>query len=214
MKIGIIDYGAGNTRSVQNALDRLGVAYVLTDSVEILDDCDRIIFPGVGSAGMAMSELQKRDLIDWTRNCAKPFLDICLGMQLLFDSSEEGNVDCLGIISGKVLKFDQKKCSKIPHMGWNLVRECSEENVLMRKCVDVLMNEYFYFVHSYFVPVGEFTTGICRYENQEFSAMVRKGNFWGMQFHPEKSGEEGECLLLNFLNTPSISASKGEKNYE
>ena len=179
--IGIINYDSGNTRSVQNVLERMGVEYVLSDKQEVLDNCTKIIFPGVGSAGSTMQSLSKKGLVDWIRNCEKPFLGICLGMQLLFDFSEEAETKCFGIIAGEIRKF--KPTKKVPHMGWNLCEE-----------------SYYYFVHSYFAPVNKYTTATCQYQDETFSAIVRKDNFWGMQFHPEKSGDDGQKLLSEFIN--------------
>ena len=184
--IGIINYDSGNTRSVQNALERIRVPYILTDQKTELDQCSKIIFPGVGSANAAMKALKEKDLIDWIQNCKKPFLGICLGMQLLFESSEEGNVKCLRIIPGSVLKFKAPK--KIPHMGWNQISSQKWKN------------NYFYFIHSYHVPLNKYTIANCQYEDETFSSMVQKDNFLGMQFHPEKSGNIGQQLLSEFIH--------------
>jgi glutamine amidotransferase len=187
--IGIINYDAGNTRSVQNTLERIGASYVLSNNKDELNACTKIIFPGVGSAGSAMKSLQERDLIDWIRQCKKPFLGICLGMQLLFESSEEGNTQCLGIMSGQVKKF--KPTKKVPHMGWNQISSATFED---------FNAAYFYFVHSYFVPLNQFAVARCHYADETFSSIVRNNNFWGMQFHPEKSGDIGHKLLFEFIN--------------
>ena len=178
--IGIINYGAGNTRSVQNALERIGVDYILSDRQSELSACGKIIFPGVGSAAAAMQTLKEKELVNWIKQCQKPFLGICLGMQLLFESSDEGNVECLRIIPGRVQKFQPTK--KIPHMGWN-------------QCDGV----YYYFVHSYLAPINEFTVAAAQYQDETFAAIVCRSNFWGCQFHPEKSGKDGEQLLLKFI---------------
>ncbi len=181
--IGIINYDSGNTRSVQNALERMGAPYILSDKKEVLETCTHIIFPGVGSARSAMASLKERDLEDWIKNYKKPFLGICLGMQLLFEFSEEGDTPCLGILEGRVKKFQATK--KIPHMGWNQITPD---------------NSYFYFVHSYYVPLNKYTTAECQYADEVLSAVVCKDNFIGMQFHPEKSGDLGQDLLFEFIN--------------
>ena len=170
--IGIINYDSGNTRSVQNTLERIGSPY-----------------PGVGSAKSAMKALREKNLVEWIQNCKKPFLGICLGMQLLFKSSEEGDTNCLGIIPGNVLKFKAPK--KIPHMGWNQITSQKLRN---------FNNNYFYFIHSYLVPLNKYTIASCQYENEIFSSIVQKDNFVGMQFHPEKSGDRGQQLLSEFIN--------------
>lgn len=189
--IGIINYDSGNIRSVQNALERIGISYVLSDNPKELDACEKIIFPGVGSAKSAMQSLKAKNLDVWIKNCRKPFLGICLGMQLLFEFSEEGNTECLGIIPGKVKKF--KPTKKVPHIGWNNVKaQLKTEDEKFEKA-------YFYFVHSYLAPINKFTLMTCQYEDEIFSAQVKKDNFQGMQFHPEKSGNIGQKILSEFL---------------
>jgi len=187
--IGIIDYDSGNTRSVQNALERMDVAYLLSDNIEALNKCEKIIFPGVGSAQAAMESLKEKKLVEWIQECKKPFLGICLGMQILFEFSAEGETEGLGIMPGRVQKFKPGK--KVPHMGWNRISS---------DIFPEFNDDYFYFVHSYFVPVNVFTTARCQYANKTFSAMVRKNNFWGLQCHPEKSGDRGQALLSEFIN--------------
>ena len=136
-----------------------------------------------------MDSLKEKNLVEWIQQCQKPFLGICLGMQVLFESSEEGGTEGLGIIPGCVQKFKPGK--KVPHMGWNQI---------LTEVYPEFNDDYFYFVHSYFVPVNKFTTARCQYANETFSAMVRSHNFWGIQFHPEKSGDRGQALLSKFLN--------------
>lgn len=181
--IGILQYSAGNTGSVQRALTRLGIASCIVEDPDALSAVDGLIFPGAGAAQSAMSDLQKKGLADPIRNFVKPFLGLCLGMQLLFDYSEEGDTDCLGIIRGKVRRLSEYVIS--PHMGWNLLDS----------------GDYAYFVHSYScVPddprlitmTAQYGTAIC--------AGVRQQNYFGLQWHPEKSGKAGDEYLLSFTD--------------
>ena len=192
--VAVINYNAGNTRSVMNALSRLGVKGVLTSDVDVIKKSDRMIFPGVGSASWAIQELKNRELIDVIKSYQRPFLGICLGMQLMNSFSEEGSVDLLNITSNKVRLFDKSLGVKIPHVGWNEVTFSSDP--IFKGLRD---KEYFYFVHSYYVEKAEDTIASCFYDDVTFSAGLRKDNFYGFQFHPEKSGEAGEKLLKNFL---------------
>ena len=188
----IIDYGAGNTRSVMNALDRLGSVYELTDNPSRILAADKVIFPGVGHANHAMNSLNQRNLIDVIGVVKQPLLGICVGMQLLFDSSEEGNTQCLGIIEGTVSKFNEDKVI-VPQMGWN-TNTMSNNNLF-----DGLQEKaYFYSVHSYKVDVGDYTIATSFYET-EYSSAVQFNNFYGVQFHPEKSSKQGQLILRNFL---------------
>ena len=192
--VAVIDYNAGNTRSVMNALSRLGVKAELTSDIDVIKSSDRMIFPGVGAASWAMDELKKRELIETIREYQRPFLGICLGMQLMNSFSEEGNVDLLNITANKVRLFDKNVGVKIPHVGWNEVTFSSDPIFK-----NLREKEYFYFVHSYYVEYSENTIATCFYDNVTFSAGLRKDNFYGFQFHPEKSGEVGEKLLKNFF---------------
>ena len=192
--VAVIDYNAGNTRSVMNALSRLGVKAELTSDIDVIKSSDRMIFPGVGAASWAMDELKKRELIETIKEYQRPFLGICLGMQLMNSFSEEGNVDLLNITASKVRLFDKNVGVKIPHVGWNEVTFSSDPIFK-----NLREKEYFYFVHSYYVEYSENTIATCFYDNVTFSAGLRKDNFYGFQFHPEKSGEVGEKLLKNFL---------------
>lgn len=195
--IGIIDYDAGNIRSVENALKRLGADYVLSHDTDILSDCDRLLLPGVGEARWAMSELGKKDLIGFIRGTQKPLLGICLGMQLLCSWSEEGDVDCLGIFGNKVRHFrsvlSMNPGLKIPQMGWNNISSLKTD--LFEGVPD---GAFMYFVHSYFADISEDTVSVTEY-GIPFSSALRRGNFMGCQFHPEKSGDAGERILANFL---------------
>ena len=192
--VAVIDYNAGNTRSVMNALSRLGVKAELTSDIDVIKSSDRMIFPGVGAASWAMDELKERELIETIKEYQRPFLGICLGMQLMNSFSEEGNVDLLNITANKVRLFDKNVGVKIPHVGWNEVTFSSDPIFK-----NLREKEYFYFVHSYYVEYSENTIATCFYDNVTFSAGLRKDNFYGFQFHPEKSGEVGEKLLKNFL---------------
>ena len=192
--IAVIRYGAGNVRSVLSALGRLGVEGTLTADPDMIRSADRVIFPGVGEASSAMASLSASGLIDTICSLRQPFLGICLGMQLMCAYSEEGNTECLGVIPSPVLRFPDGRGFKIPHMGWNTVS--SLRGALFR---DVKEDEYMYFVHSFYVPVSEYTSAVCSYDGLEFSAALVKDNFFLTQFHPEKSGDAGERVLKAFL---------------
>ena len=193
--IAIINYEAGNLASVSNALKRLDVQHIITSNPDELDRAKGIIFPGVGHAQPAMKSLRKNELDSWIKATDKPVLGICLGMQLLFESSEEGGGTAgLGIISGSLKKFDSEQ-KKVPHMGWNTLSKIHDHPLLS----GITEADYFYYVHSYFAPITNATTAQCNYK-QEFSSIVASNNFMGVQFHPEKSGDTGARLLRNFLS--------------
>lgn len=192
--IAIINYEAGNLASVSNALDRQEEPHIITSNIEELEESKGVIFPGVGHAQPAMLSLQKNGLDDWLRQTEKPVLGICLGMQLLFDSSEEGDSEGLGIIPGRLKKFDSSK-AKVPHMGWNTLSYTREHP--LTQSLD--SSHYFYFVHSFYAPLTDYTLASCDYIT-EFSAIVCRKNVMGVQFHPEKSGDAGSLLLRNFLS--------------
>lgn len=191
--IGILKYKAGNTASVSNALQRLKSEYIITDETLQLDHCDAIVFPGVGHAASAMNDLRLKKLDGWLKNTDKPILGICLGMQLMFDSTEEGDCETLGLIPGRLKKFD-KLAAKVPHMGWNQLDKLKDHPVLE----GIGKNQSLYYVHSYYAPVNEYTIASCNYINP-FAAVVARNNYIGVQFHPEKSGQVGSLLLQNFL---------------
>lgn len=194
--IAIIDYDTGNLRSVCNALDRIGAEYVLTDDPTVIAKADRVLLPGVGEASSAMQKLQERGLCEVIRNLEVPVLGICIGMQLMCRHSEEGDVDCLGIFDSTVRKFEPDPAAgvKVPHMGWNSVTE------LRTGLFDGLSEgDFVYFVHSFAADVCEDTIAVSE-NGRRFSAALRKGNFYGAQFHPEKSGDVGERILKNFMN--------------
>lgn len=191
--IALIDYGAGNVASVSNALTELNQNYKITSNEVEICKADKIIFPGVGEASFAMRQLHLLNLFSALRMVKKPILGICLGMQLMMDSSTEGGVACLGIFPGTVLKFDPAK-TKVPHMGWNDIKIVSDSKLFN----GIKDGERFYFANSYYVPVNEFTTAVTT-NNIDFSASLEKGNFYGVQFHPEKSGDAGLKILKNFI---------------
>ena len=195
--IAVIDYDAGNLKSVEKALIFLGETPVITRDREELLAADKVILPGVGAFGDAMDRLHQYGLVDVIKEIVKkgiPFLGICLGLQLMFESSEESpGVEGLGLLPGKILKIPETPGMKVPHMGWNEIRG------LKSGLFDgVVEGEMVYFVHSYCVPVGEYSIATCDYQIA-FSAAIRKGNFWGCQFHPEKSAGVGEKIIENFL---------------
>ena len=194
--IAIIDYDTGNLRSVCNALDRIGAEYVLTDDPEVISKADRVLLPGVGEASSAMRKLQERGLCEVIKGLQVPVLGICIGMQLMCRHSEEGDVDCLGIFDADVLKFQAAPSAgvKVPHMGWNAITGL--ETGLFDGLSD---GDFVYFVHSFAASVCDDTIAVSE-NGRKFSAAMRRGNFYGAQFHPEKSGEAGERILRNFMN--------------
>jgi len=191
--LAIIDYKAGNLTSLTNAIERLGFAYKITSDPNEVKRADKIIFPGQGAAGSGMKNLKEFGIINVLKNTKVPFLGICLGMQLLFEASEENNTKCLGILSGKVRKF-QTKDLPVPQMGWNSVKFAGTSPLIK----NIPNDSYFYFANSYVAEVDENTIGVGFYGGP-FTAIIQKDNFFGTQFHPEKSGEFGIKLLRNFL---------------
>lgn len=191
--IALIDYGAGNVASVANALTVLNQDFRITNNEADICNSDRVIFPGVGEASFAVRQLHLLNLFTVLRIVKKPILGICLGMQLMADHSTEGDVTCLGIFPGTALKFDSAK-TKVPHMGWNDIT-IIKENKLFN---EIKSGEHFYFANSYYLPVNEITTSTSN-NNIDFSASLEKDNFYGVQFHPEKSGDAGLKLLKNFI---------------
>ena len=189
--IAIIDYDAGNVRSLQFALERLGVNSVLTADPEVIKAAYKVIFPGQGAAASAMKKLQQTGLDQLIPQLKQPVLGICLGMQLLCDTTEEGGVNGLGIIPGKVVRFSNKV--KVPQMGWNTVT-----NLQSPLFKDIKEDDYMYLVHSYYVPILDATIAQSNYDGP-YSVALQKDNFYGVQFHPEKSSKAGSQLLQNFL---------------
>jgi len=193
--IGIVNYGAGNIFSLTSALTRVGIAYGMINEEAEFDLYSHIIIPGVGHAGAAMEKLNQSGLVEKIRSLTKPVLGICVGMQLLTDHSEEGDAQLTNIIPLQTKLFDKELNIKIPHMGWNNIR--IQNNLLFE---GVENQSQFYFVHSYFIEYNA-TFGIATADyGLEFSAAIQKDNFYGVQFHPEKSGAAGERLLKNFSN--------------
>jgi len=200
MNIGVIDYEAGNLTSVETALLRLGAPYTVVRTPEKIEKADRLIFPGVGEALAAMRVLRHSGMDEAIRNFAasgKLFLGICIGCQVLLESSEERDAQCLGLVSGKVIKFPQVPGYKIPHMGWNEV-EPVFESPLFR---DINPETSFYFVHSYYPSPRDGAHVLCETEYMiKFPSGMQKDNLFALQFHPEKSGSAGLTLLKNFVH--------------
>ena len=191
MKIVIINYGAGNIQSIIFAIERLGFKAILSNNPEEIKAADKVIFPGVGEASSAMKMLVESGLDSLIPILKQPVLGICLGMQLMCKSSEEGNTDGLGIFNIDVIKFTPRV--KVPQMGWNQIYNLKSE--LFK---DIKDNEYMYLVHSFYAPLCDEAIATTNYEVQYASAL-QKDNFYGTQFHPEKSGDVGEQILSNFL---------------
>ena len=192
--IAIIDYEAGNICSVRNALGRLGAEYQLTADPELIRKADKVILPGVGNAAHAMASLRASGLDSVIRTLRQPVLGICVGLQLMCRSSEEGPVECMGLFDTHVKKFIQTTDTKVPHMGWNNIGNL--ESKLFKGLSE---GSFVYFVHSYYPALCTDTIATCRHGDQLFSAALRWENFYGTQFHPEKSGSVGAAILQNFL---------------
>jgi imidazole glycerol-phosphate synthase subunit HisH len=191
MKIVIINYGAGNIQSILFAIERLGFQAVLTNDPVVIQQADKVIFPGVGEASYAMSKLKESGLDTLIPNLKQPVLGICLGMQLMCNHSEEGNTKGLGIFDANVVRFSNNV--KVPQMGWNQIY-----NLKSSLFEGVQDNEYMYLVHSYYVPNCDEAIAVTNYDI-EYASALQKNNFYGTQFHPEKSGDVGEQILGNFL---------------
>ena len=202
MNITIIKYNAGNIRSVLFALERIGINAIVTDDPEKINNADKVIFPGVGEASTAMHYLKERKLDEVIKKLQQPVFGICLGMQLLCKHSEENNTDCLGIIPVAVKRFTtesyvmatNRRDQKVPQIGWNNIYRLKSE--LFK---NVGENSYIYNVHSYYAEDSEYTIAKCSY-GLEYAAAVRKNNFYGVQFHTEKSARVGETILKNFVD--------------
>lgn len=194
MTLAIIDSGGANIGSVMHALKRLGTEPVFTADAATIRSADRVLLPGVGAAGAAMSRLTELGLVQCIRELSQPVLGICLGMQLLFEKSTEDDTQCLGVIPGVLKKLEPSEGIRVPHMGWNTTTATGTDPLLS----GLPEKPWFYFVHSYYAPVGASTLATCLH-GESFAAIVRQGNFFGAQFHPERSARSGARLLANFL---------------
>lgn len=192
--IAVIDYEMGNLRSVGNALDRLGAEWKLTADHDEIRRASKVLLPGVGNDAEAMARLRDRDLCQLIRDLRRPVLGICVGMQVMCRHSEEGDVDCLGIFDAKVRRFPDEDGLKVPHVGWNRIN-----NLDSKLLKGIERGAYVYYVHSYYAPLCPDTIATTRYGSTKFSAALKYENFYGTQFHPEKSGDVGEKILENFL---------------
>ena len=190
MTVAIIDSGGSNLRSVAKAIDRLNKSYAITDIADEIMKASFVILPGVGSAEIVMNELRKKNLVNVINNLKQPVLGICIGMQILFEYSAEGNTKCLGLIEGEIQKFDESADLKVPQMGWNKVTFSDQK---LKK-----FNNYYYFANSYYSSIQKHTTATSEY-GDIFTSVVEKNNFLGCQFHPEKSSEAGEYFLQYFF---------------
>lgn len=191
--IAIVDYKMGNLRSVENALKRLGAEFTVTSDAAVIRSANRVLMPGVGNAAEAMENLRKAELVDVIRSLRRPVLGICVGMQVMCRHSEEGDVDCLNLFDAHVKRFSPSADLKVPHMGWNTIGNLESK---LFKGIDG--GEYVYFVHSYYPELCPDTIATSRH-GVMFSAALKYENFYGTQFHPEKSGDVGERIIENFL---------------
>ena len=191
----ITDYGCGNLRSVKNALSRLGCEFCVSADPELIASASKVILPGVGNAAEAMRNLREAGLVDVIKGRRKPVLGICVGMQLMCKRSEEGPTDCLGIFDTDVTAFHYEEDAKVPHMGWNAIGNLESK---LFKGIDE--GSFVYFVHSFRPGLCCDTIATCRHGSTLFSAALKYENFYGTQFHPEKSGGVGEAILRNFIS--------------
>ena len=192
----IVNTGCANISSVKFAVERLGVQVTVSDDTNIIQKADKVFLPGVGSANAAMASIQKKQLSQCIQGLSQPVLGICLGMQLMVERSEESlteSTTCLGLIPGQVKRM-QVDDLRLPHMGWNTVTAVDDAPLFK----GIAQQSYFYFVHSFAVAVSEFTMASCEY-GMPFSAAIHKDNFFGVQFHPERSSDAGAQLLKNFI---------------
>jgi glutamine amidotransferase len=192
--ITVIEIGCANTASVLFALERLGAEARLSSDPAEIAAAEKVVLPGVGAAGFAMSRIHELGLYDIIRALKVPLLGVCLGQQLLFEGSEEGDVECLGLVPGRVTKMTATPDMVVPHMGWNQLKTLKADPLTE----DVKDGDFAYFVHSYVCPVNDYTLATSTY-GQPFAAMVRKDNVFGCQFHPERSSATGAKILENFL---------------
>lgn len=194
MAVVLVDAGGTNIGSVRYALQRLGVDAALTSDAQTIRAADKVILPGVGAAAPGMARLRELGLVELMRSLTQPVLGVCLGMQLLCERSEESDTACLGLIPVTVHRFAEAPGLRVPHMGWNRLKATVSHPLL--KGLDE--QSWAYFVHSYAVPVGDYSLAVADYGG-EFSTVIARGNFYGMQFHPERSATVGATLLKNFL---------------
>jgi len=197
--IAVIDVTGNNLTSLVNSIHRLGFDCVLTHEHALIKEASHVILPGVGAAPPAMQALRDYQLVELIQQLTQPLLGICLGMQLLFEHNEEGDVECLGLMKGRVERLCPEPGYSVPHMGWNQLHWCHESP--LQKGIEP--TPYVYFVHSFTVEKCEYTVASCQY-SADFSAIVQKDNIYGMQFHPEKSAETGLELLKNFLTLEDV----------
>lgn len=194
MRVALVDAGGANIGSVLFALQRLGVEATLTGDARLIREADRVILPGVSTAAMVMGRLRELDLVETLRTLERPLLGVCVGMQLLYERSEEGDVECLGLIPGKVMKLPASRAIRVPHMGWNTLQPLRDSSL----SEGIEAGDRAYFVHSYAAPV----TADCVFSSDhglDFAAVVQRGHVAGAQFHPERSAKVGARLLRNFL---------------
>ena len=191
--IAIVDYKMGNLRSVENALRRLGAEFTVTADADVIRSADRVLLPGVGNASQAMENLREAGLVDVIRSLRQPVLGICVGMQVMCRHSEEGDVDCLNIFDARVRRFVPAPDVKVPHMGWNRI-----SNLDSKLFKGLERGSYVYFVHSFYPELCSDTIATAKH-GLMFSAALKYENFYGTQFHPEKSGDVGERIIENFL---------------
>ena len=197
MAVAIVDTGCANLASVAFAFDRLGASNTVTQDAATIKSADHVILPGVGAMPFAMKQLRARGLVDVLQGLTQPLMGICLGMQMLFGISEEGDASGLGLITGSILQMDPGS-APLPHMGWNTLENLGDDPLLY----GVNTGDYAYFVHSFAVPVCNKTLATTSY-GQPFSAVVKQANIYGCQFHPERSGQTGAKILANFLKVKS-----------
>ena len=194
IRLAIIDSGGANIASLRYAVDRLGIDSQITTDAQTLRNATHVILPGVGAAADCMERLRSANLVETIRGLRQPLLGVCVGMQLLFESSEEGDVACLGLLPGRVRRFAERAGLPVPHMGWNQLEFTAPSPLLD----DVASGDYVYFVHSYCAPVTESTLATSMY-CERFAAIVGRGKVFGAQFHPERSAQTGALVLRNFL---------------
>ena len=199
--IAIIDSGGANIASVRFALERLGVEAELTADPQVISAAERVILPGVGAAPVAMAKLEAAGLVECIRGLTQPVLGICLGMQLFFERSQEGDTPLLGVFDGVCAALDASSGLTVPHMGWNrlIPQKGTEAHPLL---AGIAPGSHVYFVHSFAAPVSDDTVAACEY-GVAFTALVARGNFMGAQFHPERSGPVGAAILRNFITLPA-----------